>query len=201
MRKLLLATGNPGKLREMRALLGDLPVQLLDPDSLGLKLQVEESEQDYAANARLKATTFARASGLWALADDSGLEVEALGGGPGPRSARLAGPEADDEARRQRLLELLAPHPPPWPARFRCVMALAGPDGAVDVVQGTCRGEILPEPRGRGGFGYDPLFLVEGMERTMAELAPHEKNRVSHRARAMQAMLPLLRARLGLGED
>lgn len=198
MTRLLLATNNPGKRRELRALFGDLHVQLLAPHALALSMQVREAGTTYAENARRKAWAFAQASGLWSLADDSGLEVEALDGAPGPYSARLAGPSASDADRRLRLLALLQPYPRPWQAEFRCAMALANPDGDIEITEGLCRGEIIPEPRGSGGFGYDPIFLVQGMGQTMAELDEDEKNRISHRARAAHAMRPILQHLLGL---
>jgi XTP/dITP diphosphohydrolase len=194
---LLIATANPGKLREMRALF-DLPgLELVSLADLRI-LQVVEEGSDYAENARLKAMTFAVQSGLWTVADDSGLEVDALDGAPGPHSARLAGPRATDADRRHLLLEMLHPFPRPWTARFRCTMALAGPEGSLDIATGICEGEIVPAERGSGGFGYDPLFLVAGQKQTMAELSEGEKNMISHRARAVQALLPTLRLRLGL---
>ena len=196
-RRLLIATRNPGKLREMRALLGVPGLQLVLLDDLGITDEVDEGA-DYAENARRKASTFARRSGLWTLGDDSGLEVDALGGAPGPHSARLAGPQRSDADRRARLLTLLAPHPRPWTACFRCTVALANPNGEVEVVEGVCPGQVVPDERGSGGFGYDPVFLVDGLGQTMAELPSAEKNRISHRARAVQAMLPILRQRLGL---
>jgi len=195
MQRLLLATTNPGKLEELRALLARLPVQLTDPGAIGLDLEVEEDGADYAANATTKAAAFAQASGLWSLADDTGLEVDALGGAPGLHSRRVAG---SDPERRQRLLTLLAPYPRPWTAVFRCAVALASPDGTVAVAHGECPGEILPAARGTGGFGYDPLFLVEGTSQTMAELSLEEKNRVSHRARAVRAIIPEIVARVQL---
>jgi len=198
MKKLLLASNNEGKLRELRSLLAGLGLDLLDPQKLMLKLDVEESGDDYASNAGLKAAAYSDASGLWCLADDSGLEVEALGGAPGLHSARLIGPTGSDQARRAHLLSLLAPHPRPWNARFCSVVALANPGGVTDVAEGECRGEIFPEERGEMGFGYDPIFLVSGTGRTMAELEMTEKNQLSHRAHAVRAMLPLLIKRLGL---
>jgi XTP/dITP diphosphohydrolase len=193
MWRLLLATTNPGKLKEMRALLAHLEIPLSDPIALGLDLEVEEDGADYAANATAKAAAFAKASGIWALADDTGLEVDALGGEPGLHSRRVAG---NDPERRQRLLTLLAPFPRPWTAVFRCAVALAGPDEAVAVAHGECPGEILPAARGTGGFGYDPLFLVAGTKQTMAELSLEEKNRISHRARAVRAITPQIVARV-----
>ena len=191
--RLLLATTNSGKLEELNALLQDAPFTLLNPADLGLDLEVAEEGSDYAANARTKALAFAQASGLWALADDTGLEVDALGGGPGLFSRRLAG---SDFERRQRLLLMLASFPRPWTATFRCAVALAGPRGNLLTADGDCPGEILPTPRGAGGFGYDPLFLVAGTTQTMAELSLEEKNRLSHRARAVRALWPELKSRL-----
>ncbi len=198
MPTLLIATHNPGKRREMEALLRDLGLHLVDLPTLGTENALEETGADYAANARLKAMTYAQASGLWTLADDTGLEVDALSGAPGLHSARLLGPGHSDAERRQALLRLLRPHPRPWTARFRCTVALASPEGRIDLAEGTCPGEIIPEERGEHGFGYDPIFLVAGLGRTMAELPLAEKNQISHRARAVCALLPTLRQRLGL---
>lgn len=195
--RLLLASRNPGKLLEIRALLDEFELALTTPDQLGLEVAVEESGRDYAENASLKARAYARESGIWALADDSGLEVQVLGGAPGLHSARLE--EGTDADRRARLLALLAPHPPPWPAHFRSFVALAHPDGRVDLAHGACAGEIVRTARGTGGFGYDPIFQVQGTDKTMAELTLEEKNQVSHRARAIRALRPALRKRLGIG--
>lgn len=197
MATLLIATRNPGKHREMETLLRDLSLHLVDLSALGIEIALEETGADYSANARLKAMTYAQASGLWTLADDTGLEVDALGGAPGLHSARLLGPGYTDAERRQALLCLLRPHPRPWTARFRCAVALASPEGRVELAEGTCLGEIIPEERGEHGFGYDPIFLVAGLRRTMAELPLAEKNQISHRARAVCALLPTLRQRLG----
>jgi XTP/dITP diphosphohydrolase len=196
MTKLLLASGNPGKIRELRALLQHLPLTLVDINQLGWSLPIEELEDGYAPNARTKALTYAQNSGIWTLADDSGLEVDALGGAPGPRSARMAGPGRSDADRRKLLLELLQMHPRPWRARFCCTIALASPMGDVELEVGTCEGEIIPEERGSHGFGYDPIFQLMGGEKTMAELTTEEKNHVSHRARAVKAILPALRRKL-----
>jgi XTP/dITP diphosphohydrolase len=195
---LLLGTNNPGKQLELRSLLSRLPLDLREPSSLSSLPIVEEAAADYAANARLKALTLANASGLWTLADDSGLEVEALGGAPGARSARLAGPGRSNADRRRLLLQLLRTHPRPWKARFCCVLALASPQGEVDFAFGSCAGEIISRARGRGGFGYDPIFLVAGTRKTMAQLDLAQKNRISHRARAMAQLLPMLTHRMGL---
>jgi XTP/dITP diphosphohydrolase len=193
---LLLATRNPGKITELRALLEPLRAVLLQPDQLGLQLTPPEEGESYAENARQKAVAYARLSGLWALADDSGLEVDALGGAPGLHSARFAGEGRSDYDRRQRLLKHLHDHPQPWTARFRCVVALASPEGQLDFAEGACEGLVIVEERGTQGFGYDPIFLVAGTGKTMAELELVEKNQLSHRARAVHALLPKLQQRL-----
>jgi XTP/dITP diphosphohydrolase len=198
MQELLLATSNPGKIEEFRALLEGLDLRLRTPETLGLHVEVDESGTSYASNAELKAKAFSSASGMWCLADDSGLEVEALGGLPGLHSARLIGRQRSDQERRRHLLSLLAPHPRPWTARFRSAVALASPEGEIELVEGECLGEVIPEERGTGGFGYDAIFLVQGLNRTMAELEMEEKNRISHRAQSIRAILPILRRRLGL---
>lgn len=190
---LLLATHNPGKRRELQALLADLPLKLILPSELGLDLRPSEEGQSYAENALHKAVTFARASGLLTLADDSGLEVDALQGAPGLHSARYQPrPAAGDAERRALLLENLRPYPRPWTARFRAVIALATPKGETYLAEGICEGEIIPEERGANGFGYDPIFFLPALGRTMAELDMEEKNRLSHRARAIQAIRPIL---------
>ena len=194
MPSLLIGTHNLGKQAELRDLLDRLGLELVTLQELGIELEVPEPGPDYATHAREKALAYARASNLWTVSDDSGLEVDALGGAPGLGSARLGGKGLSDADRRRILLELLKAHPRPWTARFRAVVALASPDGRVELGEGICPGELLPEERGRGGFGYDPLFLVEGTGQTMAELRPSEKNRISHRARAVQALLPSLRS-------
>jgi XTP/dITP diphosphohydrolase len=194
MARLLVATNNPGKIREYEELLDGLPVQIVLPAQVGLALEVDESGKTFEENARIKALAYARASGLLTLADDSGLEVDPLGGAPGVHSARYAGLEADDAGRYRKLLAALAAVPPGQrSARFRCVVALAQPDGTVYTAGGTCEGEIGFEPRGKHGFGYDPVFIVQGYEgQTMAELPPEIKNRISHRARALRAARPVL---------
>ena len=189
---LLLASNNAGKLREVRALLADIKV--VAPAVLGLELDVEESGQTFAANAQLKARAYAAASGQIALADDSGLEVDALGGAPGIYSARYGGPDLDDAGRCQLLLTELAPYPEPAQrrARFRCVLCAVSPDGRQCQTEGTCEGLIAPAPVGTNGFGYDPVFFVPAYGKTMAQLDPQVKNRLSHRAEALAAMRPLL---------
>ncbi|HEY5571391.1 MAG TPA: RdgB/HAM1 family non-canonical purine NTP pyrophosphatase [Anaerolineales bacterium] len=191
---LLLASTNPGKLREMRALLKDLKVRLLSPKDLSLDIEVEETGATYAENAARKARAFSLRSGLVSLADDSGLEVDALGGAPGLYSARYAPhPGATDADRRAYLLQQLQDQPRPWSARFRCTVAIALPSGEVHFTEGVCPGEIIPEERGRGGFGYDPVFLIPSLNKTMAELSLQEKNKISHRALAVRAAIPLLK--------
>ncbi len=187
--KLLIATHNLGKLREYSALLQGLPLELVSPDELGLDLDVDESGDTYSENAALKAHAYTQASGLLSLADDSGLEVAALGGAPGVRSARYA--VGDDGDRVQALLKALAGKKD-WTARFCCVIALVGPDGRSWSLEGQCAGRIIDTPRGSGGFGYDPIFYLPSYAWTMAELPEGEKNLISHRARAAQAARPIL---------
>jgi len=190
---LLFASNNPGKVMEIRALLGDLPIEIVTPEALGLDLEVQEAGNSYAENAALKAVEYLRRTNLLSLADDSGLEVQALGGLPGIRSRRFSPkPGASDADRRKILLEHLQTSPRPWAARFCCVLALAGLNRQVEYTEGECRGEIIPVERGTHGFGYDPIFLFPELNRTMAELDLEEKNQVSHRARAMKKMVPIL---------
>lgn len=191
--KLLIATHNRGKLREFTDLFAGLPWTLVAPDDLGLHLTVVESGDTYTENARLKASAYAQASGLLTLADDSGLEVDVLDGAPGVRSARYA--LGDDVDRVTALLQALndaGVAQENRSARFRCVIALVAPDGRTWSTEGTCAGHIIDTPRGSGGFGYDPIFFIPSHGCTMAELPPETKNRISHRARASQAMRPIL---------
>jgi XTP/dITP diphosphohydrolase len=188
---LLIVTDNPGKMREYRALLADLPAQLRFPADLGRRIKVEEVGATYAENAALKARAGVEASGLLSLADDSGLEVDALGGEPGIRSARyIPGSDAD------RIAALLARMDSvPWEqrtARFRCCIAIMTPEGAMYTAEGTCEGVIACVPMGTGGFGYDPVFYIPEFSCTMAQLSPEVKNRISHRARAVEAARPIL---------
>ena len=194
---ILLATGNPGKIKEFLALLAPLTgVTFVTLNDLGIKADVEETGGTYAENAALKARAYARLSGLPALADDSGLEVAALNGDPGVRSARYAPqPDATDADRRRHLLAQLAGRPRPWPARFCCVVTVIFPDGEEIFGEGICAGEIIPEARGANGFGYDPIFQLPGGQ-TMAELSSEMKNRLSHRALAVHRVLPQLKQRL-----
>lgn len=194
MKTLLLATGNPGKVAEFRALL-DLPNwTLVTPRELGVDwVPPEETGDTFAENARLKAQSLAAQAGLPALADDSGLCVDALGGAPGVHSARWAGEGVTDAERTSRLLERLVGVPPDErTARFVCAVALALPDGSVVVEEGVCEGLITGHPRGQLGFGYDPIFSVPALGQTFAEMAAEDKNRVSHRALALQRLRPRL---------
>ena len=193
MQTLLVATHNKGKLREYKELLRDLPVRLVYLDEVGIHEDVPETGSTFEENAVQKATAYARLSGLLALADDSGLEVDALGGRPGVHSARYAGPNAGDDDRIRKLLAELEGVPPERrTARFRCVIAVASPEGDVITAQGTVEGVIADAPRGHHGFGYDPIFYLPDRDCTMAELPPEEKNRISHRARAAEAIKPRL---------
>ena len=191
--KLLIASGNRGKLREIRSILQDAPFDLLLPSDMGLALDVVEDGQTYADNAALKAKAYCLQSGLLVMADDSGLEVDALGGQPGLYSARYSPlPGASDADRRAYLLENLGGKPRPWLAHFHCTMAIASPRGEMFFADGDCPGEIIPQERGSGGFGYDPIFLLPDRGLTMAELSEEEKNQISHRARAVRAAVPVL---------
>ena len=196
MESLLVATNNPGKAREFAQLLASLKAALVTPADLGLSMEVAETGQTYAENAQRKALAFSQASGLIAIGDDSGLEVEALLGAPGLYSARYAGPAAGDAGRRQKLVRELHRVPAPRPGRFVCVVAVAHPVKGVKVFEGACMGEIVLEERGANGFGYDPIFYLPQYGRTLAELPSEVKNQISHRARATQAALPYIRALL-----
>jgi XTP/dITP diphosphohydrolase len=188
----LVATTSAGKLREIRAIFDRLPLRSL-ADFPGLVLPPEGD--DYEANALAKARAAARATALPALADDSGLEVDALGGGPGPRSARYGGPGLDDAGRVARLLrEVAGVSEAGRGARFVCVAAWSTPEGVAHSARGECRGRLLGAPRGSLGFGYDPIFLPEGESLSMAELDPARKNALSHRARAFRALFARLEA-------
>jgi len=187
--RLVIASRNAGKIREIRRICADWPVEWLTSQDLDWP-DVEETEDTYLGNASLKARAVAEATGIAALADDSGIEVDALGGAPGPRSARYAGEGASDERNLAALLGALAGIPSGGrTARYRAVAAVAWPRRD-DVVwaEAACEGTLLGKPRGEGGFGYDPAFLPEGWDRTMAELDPAEKDRISHRGRSLRAL-------------
>jgi XTP/dITP diphosphohydrolase len=200
---LLIATNNQGKVKELQDLLKDSGVELITPAQINLDLDVIEDGHTYAENATKKAIAFAQASGLISLADDSGLEVDALDGEPGLYSARYGsdlalppfsvkrkmggagGRQLSDKDRRDYLIKNLKDKPRPWTARFHATIAVAIPNGETHLNEGFCEGEIIPEERGTGGFGYDPIFLLSELGKTMAELSMDEKNRLSHRARAV----------------
>lgn len=189
--KLLVATHNQGKVREYRALLADLPLEVTYLDAEGVTFEAEETGHTFADNAIMKARAYAAHTGLLTWADDSGLEVDALGGAPGVLSARYGAPAARSDADRYRLLleRLDGVLDERRSARFHCVVAIAWPDGRVITADGACEGRIAHAPRGEHGFGYDPIFLVADCDyqQTMAELPPALKNQISHRGRAAQA--------------
>lgn len=190
---LVIATFNPHKLLEIRAILPPLPFTLKALSDFPGAAPADENGGKLEENAVKKALAAARFTGLWALADDTGLEVDALGGGPGVRSARYAGERASAAENNARLLSALAGLPPEKrKARFACVMALASPSGEIKVSRGALEGRITAEARGAEGFGYDPLFEVGGGPRTLAEYSGEEKNSVSHRALALKSLLPEL---------
>jgi len=193
MGRLLVATNNMGKLREILSLLEELRLDIVTPQMLGINMDVEEHGSTYDENASLKAVALVQASGVITLADDSGLEVDALGGLPGLRSARFSPlVNATDADRRVYLLSKLQVYPRPWTAHFHCAVAIATPQGEVYFSQGDCPGEIIPDERGNNGFGYDPIFFIPKAGLTLAELGMPDKNRLSHRARAIKAAIPTL---------
>jgi XTP/dITP diphosphohydrolase len=193
MRRLLIASNNRHKVEEFRELLAGCGWDIVAPAELGLELEVEETGQTYAENARLKARAFALAGGLPALADDSGLEVDALGGEPGPLHHLRGWDGADTDERIRILLERMK-GVPDRRARFRAVIVVAFPDGAELTSEGECEGVVAEAPAGEAGFGYDPVFFLPDRGVMMAQLAAAEKNLISHRARAAQALIPELRA-------
>lgn len=193
MRTLLLATTNEHKIDELRTILRDLPFTLLSLRDVQIDMDVEETGTTFAENAILKAQTYAQAANMLALADDSGIEIDALGGAPGIYSARFAGRDTPYEERFRIIFERLRDvSPSERTARFRCAIALADPSGDVRVVEGTVEGMIADGARGQNGFGYDPIFLVPEFGKTTAEMAPEEKHQISHRGRAAEAARRLL---------
>lgn len=193
MLKLLLATANTGKIREYRHLLRDLPFKLVTLAEEGINTVVAEQGASFEENARLKATAYARLSQLTSLADDSGLEIDALGGKPGVHSARFAGEKSTDETKIENLLAKLKDVPKEKrTARFKCVIAIASPAGKVALCSGECHGLIALESRGEDGFGYDPIFYIPELDKTMAELPLEIKNQISHRGKAVQKARRLL---------
>ena len=193
MRDLLLATTNLHKLEEYRAIFSDLPYRLLSLRDIQLDMDVEETGATFGENAALKAHAYAKASGLLTLADDSGLEVDALGGAPGVFSARFAGRETSYQERFRLILEQLRGLPiEQRSAHFRCAIALVEPSGDIRIVEGVIEGMIADAPRGEHGFGYDPIFLVPEIGKTTAELEANDKHLISHRGRAAQLARVLL---------
>jgi len=193
MQKLLIATQNIGKLHEIESLLSDIDIELVSPGEFIFEITVIEDGDTYHENAIKKAKAYSEAANLLALADDSGLEVDALSGQPGIHSARFSSKSnATDEDRRLALLSALADFPQPWKARFVCVVAIIDPKGGICFSEGYCSGQIISKERGNNGFGYDPIFLVSDTDRTMAELEMDEKNEISHRSRAIAGIKPQL---------
>jgi XTP/dITP diphosphohydrolase len=193
MPRLLLATNNQGKVREYQSLLKGISFELVTPAQRRIDLEVEETGCTFEENARLKAAAFAKVSGLLTLADDSGLEVDALNGDPGVRSSRYAGEGATDAGRVNFLLAKLKDIPiEKRTARFVCIIAIAAPDRQIEICSGKCDGIILYEPRGKNGFGYDPIFYFPELKKTMAELPMEIKDEVSHRAHAVQEAVKIL---------
>jgi XTP/dITP diphosphohydrolase len=198
MKQLLIATNNKGKINELQDLLKGTGIEVVTPAQIDLDLDVVEDGSTYAENATKKAGAFAQASGRISLADDSGLEVDALDGAPGLYSARYGSPDIhgaklSDAERRAFLIRNLHDKPRPWTARFHATIAVAVPNGETHLAEGLCEGEIIPEERGTGGFGYDPIFLLAELGKTMAELSMEEKNRLSHRARAVMNARDILK--------
>lgn len=192
---LLIATGNTGKVREIKAILSSLDLDIISVKELGGYLDVKETGKTYVENALIKAKAYQQRTGKIVLADDSGLEIDALFSAPGIFSARYSSEEnASDADRRTYLLHQLEGIPQPWTAHFQCAAVLVTPDGNIIETSGRCDGEIIPEARGTHGFGYDPIFFIPEFDATMAEISPAIKNKISHRARALTAMIPALKS-------
>ena len=190
--RVALATKNPGKVREIATILADTPIELAGPDTAWVS--PPEDDPTYRGNALIKARSLVGVVNGPVLADDSGIEVDALDGAPGPRSARYAGEGASDEENLLKLLEVVRRTPErERGARYRCVAVLVTPAGEEHVAEATVEGTLITEPRGSGGFGYDPIFLPAGNERTMAQLSAEEKDAISHRGKAFRALIPALR--------
>lgn len=187
MKKLVIATGNAGKLLEIKEVLKELPFEFLSLKDVGFKGTIEEDQDTFEGNAVKKAVEIMKYTGEITLADDSGLEVDALGGSPGVFSARFAGINATDEENNKKLLQMMENIPDEKrTARFRCIIAIAFPNGQTLTAEGVCEGKIGYFPKGMNGFGYDPLFIVDKYNKTFAELEQHEKNKISHRGVALQ---------------
>lgn len=192
---IIIASHNQGKHREIREILGHLPIRLITSADLNIDLQVNETGKTYEQNARIKALAYLKATGLPVIADDSGVEVDALNGAPGLYSARFSPlPYATNADRRKYLLEQLRNKKQPWTAHFHCSAVFVIPEGELFVTSGRCDGIIIPEERGKGGFGYDPVFYIPEQQATMAELPDEIKNKISHRANALRAMIPIIQS-------
>ncbi len=198
-KNLIIASSNQGKVKEIRDLLSGIGFNVMSMTEAGVDISIVEDQPDFAGNSFKKASQISRLTGEIVLADDSGLEVEALGGKPGVLSARFAGENATDEQNNKKLLALLEQVPENRrTARFKCVVTLYYPDGTYLQTEGVCPGKIGFYPIGEGGFGYDPLFILDGYNKTMAELTLEEKNEVSHRAIALKALVNLLQTNINL---
>jgi XTP/dITP diphosphohydrolase len=191
---LVIASANPGKLIEIKAILSILDIEVVSGIDLNLHITVRETGTSYLENAQLKAEAYFQQTNLFTLADDSGLEVDILDGAPGIYSARYSPKQgANDADRRRHLLKNLGEKPEPWTAHFKCTAVLVGPAGVNAETFGRCDGIIIPEERGTGGFGYDPIFYLPEYHATMAEIPADLKNEISHRARAVTLMIPALK--------
>lgn len=198
MKRLLIASNNEGKIKEIREVFSGLDYEIISMKDMGLDLTIIEDQPDFSGNSFKKASEVSKQAGEIVLADDSGLEVEALGNKPGVRSARFAGEYATDEENNEKLLSLLKHIPAERRrARFRCVLTMYWPNGFYFQTEGTCHGKIGFTPAGSEGFGYDPLFILEGFQKTMAQLTIEEKSKISHRALALKALLELLLTHTG----
>ena len=201
-KKLFIASTNPGKIKEIKDILSFFDIPIISCMDLDLHLRIEETGSTYMENARIKAEAYHQQTHLLTLADDSGLEVDVLDSAPGIYSARYSPKTgASDADRRQYLLKNLYGKPEPWHAQFNCAAVLLGPAGLRSETFGRCNGIILPEERGAGGFGYDPIFYLPEYEATMAEIPADLKNQISHRARAITAMIPILERVFSLNEN
>ena len=191
-KRFVLATANPGKIREMREIMASLGIEVVTREDLGIDIDVEETGLTFIENAMLKAEAICRESGLPAIADDSGLMVDALGGAPGLYSSSYGGEHLTNDERYAYLLKKME-NMEQRSAKFVCCIVCMFPGGDMITAEGECEGKIAAEPRGAGGFGYDPVFLVNGMDKTMAELLPEEKNAISHRSKALREFVEKLK--------
>ena len=192
--RFVLATANPGKIEEMRKILSDCNIEIVTRDDCGINVDIEESGTTFLENAVLKARAICEIAGLPAIADDSGLMVDSLDGGPGVCSSSYGGEKLSDEQRCAYLLNAMEGKEQKS-AKFVCTIVCYFPDGKFISSEGECSGEIVPTPRGNGGFGYDPIFLVKGTGKTMAQLTPGEKNIISHRGQALRKFASALQER------